>query len=464
MAMIPLVSGAATADDLVGQWNVLALEAIRFANTPPPAASRQLAMLHVAMFDAVNGLGGGFLSFRVHTNPPPVAAAEAALAAAANHVLRYGFPQFTARFDEALQAQLRVILDGPAEQAGVAWGRQVAQEILRERDFDGANVGVDYRPSSGPGRWQPTPPLFASALLPQWPGVTPFTLARADQFRPAPPPALSSGKWAEQCNEVKALGAKNSPLRTDEQTEIAWFWADGAGTETPPGHWNEVARQSAQAKHLALLESARLFALLNLAMADAAIVAWDAKYAYDWWRPITAIRAADSDGNPLTDPDATWTPLIATPPFPEHISGHSTFSAAAAAVLAAINGSDRFTFTLRTDGLFGVTRSFNRFSEAAEEAGWSRIYGGIHFQAADVAGQEAGRSVGEYVVRNYLLPRKALALAYRVTDQTLTLTWPAGARLESCHVLIGEPWRQETGHGVLTLPMNEPSRFFRFAL
>ncbi|MBI2929703.1 MAG: vanadium-dependent haloperoxidase [Verrucomicrobia bacterium] len=420
-------------------------------------------MVHAAMFDAVNRLGGAYVSYRPHTNPPAGASAEAALAAAANSVLRYGFPQFTPRFDAELLAQLFAIPDGPEETAGVAWGRQIGQDFLRERDFDGANVGLDYRPSSGPGRWQPTPPLFASALLPQWPGVTPFTLSRADQFRPSPPPTLSSAEWAEQCNEVKALGARNSAVRTTEQTEIAWFWADGAGTETPPGHWNEVARQFAEAKNLALLESARLFALLNLALADAAIVAWDAKYAYDWWRPITAIRAADSDGNPATEPDPSWTPLIATPPFPEHISGHSTFSAAAATVLAAINGSDRFTFTLRADGLFGVTRSFNRFSDAAEEAGGSRIYGGIHFQAANVEGQKAGRSLGDYVVRNYLLPLGSLALSYQVTGHTLTLAWPAGARLESCDALTGRPWRPEAGHGLLTLPMNEPKRFFRLA-
>ena len=272
----------ARADDHVGQWNAIALEAVRFANMPPPAAARHLAILHLAMFDAINGLSGPYVSYRPHSNPPMVASAEAALAAAANRVLRYGFPQFTVRFDAELQAQLFAIPDRPEETAGVAWGRQVAQDILREREFDGSDVGVDYRPSSGPGRWQPTPPLFASALLPQWAGLTPFTLARPDQFRPAPPPSLSSTEWAEQCNEVKRLGARTSALRTPEQTEIAWFWADGVGTETPPGHWNQVAQQFVEVKGLSLVESARLFALLNLALADASIVAWDAKYAYDW--------------------------------------------------------------------------------------------------------------------------------------------------------------------------------------
>ncbi|MCI0539608.1 MAG: vanadium-dependent haloperoxidase, partial [Verrucomicrobiales bacterium] len=235
------------------------------------------------------------------------------------------------------------------------------------------------------------------------------------------------------------------------------------GTETPPGHWNRVAQQLAERKGLSLLESARLFALLNLALADAGIVAWDAKYAYDWWRPITAIRAADVDDNPATELDPTWTPLISTPPFPEHVSGHSTFSAAAAVVLAAFHGSDQFAFTVPSDGLFGLARSFNRFSEAADEAGRSRIYGGIHFQAANIEGQKAGRQVGEYVVGNYLRSRESLALSVQVTGRTLTLTWPAGARLESCAALTDRAWRQEPGLGLLTLNINEPMRFFRLA-
>lgn len=160
-----------------------------------------------------------------------------------------------------------------------------------------------------------------------------------------------------------------------------------ARNPNPSGHWNDVAAQLAEARGLSPLETARLFALLNLALADAAIACWDAKYAYDWWRPITAIRMADTDGNPATESDPTWTPLISTPPFPEHVSGHSTFSAAAATVLAKFHGSDRFSFTLRSDGLFGVTRSYNRFSDAAVEAGLSRIYGGIHFRAANEGGQ-----------------------------------------------------------------------------
>lgn len=387
-------------------WNAVALDTIRFDNTPPPAAARQLALLHVAIFDTLNGLGGNFASYRPHTNAPVGASPEAALAAAANRVLRYGWPQFTTKFDAELQSHLLALPDDAARAAGLNWGRQVAQDILTERLFDGASYGVDYRSSAGAGRWQSTPPLFASALLPQWAKVKPFTLTAPDQFRPPPPPQLGSAEWARQFNQVKSLGSTNSTARKRDQTEIAWFWADGVGTQSPPGRWNEVAQQLVRARRMSALDSARTFALLNLALADAGIACWDAKFAYDWWRPITAMRAADTDGNPATETDPSWTPLIVTPPFPEHTSGHATFSAAAAAVLAAVNGGDRFRFTLRSDGIFGTERSYRRFSDAATEAGISRIYGGIHFMAANLDGQKCGRQVGEHVALHFLRPQK----------------------------------------------------------
>jgi hypothetical protein len=386
-------------------WNRIALDTIRFDNTPPPAAARQLAMLHVAMFDAVNSLGGRHANYREHTNAPAAASREAALAGAANRALRYAWPQFSPRFDTELQAQLLALPNDDARAAGLAWGRQVAQAILAERALDGSSFGVDYRSSPAPGRWQPTPPLFASALLPQWARIRPFTFDRPDRFRPAPPPSLASAEWAQQFNQVRSLGSTNSRGRTREHTEIAWFWADGIGTQSPPGRWNDVAQQLAAGKQLSLLDSARWFALLNLALADAGVACWDAKYAFDWWRPITAIRTADTDGNPATDPDPTWTPLIPTPPFPEHTSGHAAFSAAAATILAALNQSDRFRFTLKSDGLFGTTRRYRRFSDAAAEAGLSRIYGGIHFMAANIEGQECGRRVAQHVLRQALSPR-----------------------------------------------------------
>jgi membrane-associated phospholipid phosphatase len=196
-------------------------------------------------------------------------------------------------------------------------------------------------------------------------------------------------------------------VRTADQTQVAHFWADGAGTYTPPGHWNEIAQITATSQGNTTVQNARLFALLNIGLADAAIACWDAKYAYNYWRPITAIRNADTDGNPETAADPTWTPLIATPPFPEYSSGHSTFSRTAATILAMFYGTDSIPFTVGSDGLPGVTRSFNGFSAAADESGISRIYGGIHFPSGNLQGQACGYSLGQLVAGNFLQPLSA---------------------------------------------------------
>jgi len=224
-------------------------------------------------------------------------------------------------------------------------------------------------------------------------------------FRPPGPPALDSQRWVDDYNEVKALGALVGSSRTAEQTEIALFWADGAGTETPPGHWNSIAQRVSATRGNTIAENARLFALLNIAMADAAICAWDAKYTYDFWRPVTAIHNGDADGNPATVPDPTWGSLIATPPFPDYVSGHSTFSSAAAAVLAAFYHTDHVMFATQSDALPGVMRRFHAFSAAAREAALSRLYGGIHYRSANEDGFVAGQLIGEWTVTHVLRGR-----------------------------------------------------------
>src|SRR5204862_7113801 len=217
-------------------------------------------------------------------------------------------------------------------------------------------------------------------LLPQWGRLVPFAIPTNAWFRPAGPPNLESDTWAADYAEVKALGGVVSAARTPEQTLIALFWADGAGTETPPGHWNRIARAVALQFGNTLEQNARLFALLNVAMADAAICAWDAKYAFNFWRPITAIQNGDTDGNAATVPDRAWTPLLPTPPFPEYVSGHSAFSGAAAEVLRVFYGGEAVSFSTGSDVLPGVRRQFDSFYEAAAEAALSRLYGGIHFR------------------------------------------------------------------------------------
>lgn len=403
----PLGDRCLPSADIVLQWNNVLLDAIRAEQTAPPPASRNLAVMHVAIFDAVNSIDREFTPYLVKKVGPKGASVEAAAAEAAHDTLVALYPDRKATFDAALQDSLAAIPDGPAERKGIAVGRSVAQKVLQARRHDGANAVVPYTPGTDPGDWQPTPPGFAASQFPQWPGVKPFAMTSAEQFRPELPPDLTSAEYAAAFNEVKDLGGDGvtTPTsRTPEQTLIAKFWADGAGTETPPGHWNTIAQDVFQARGQSVVQDARLFALLNIALADAAIDAWDCKYEFNYWRPVTAIRAADTDGNPDTAPDATWTPLLGTPAFPSYMSGHSTFSAAGAAVLADFFGTDAVTFTTSSDAVPGTTRTFTSFSAAAAEAGQSRIYGGIHYQFDNQAGLESGHALGEYVAGNFLTP------------------------------------------------------------
>lgn len=390
--------------DVVLDWNGVLLNAIRIEKTPPPKASRAMAAVHVAIFDAVNGILGGYTPYHVTASAPGGASPEAAAAAAAHKVLVALFPAQQATFDAALTASLAAIPDGAAETAGVSWGEAVADQILALRANDHSSDVVPYGAPVGGGWWVPTPPAFAAALLPNWPIVTPWCMTKGSQFRQGAPPFPTSKEYTAAYREVLRLGRKDSADRTADQTQIALFWADGAGTATPPGHWLLIAQGVAQQEHLSLLATSRLFALLSLSMADAAIVSWDHKYAFSNWRPVTGIQHADLDGNPKTTADPRWEPLITTPPFPSYSSGHSTFSGSASRILALFLGTDAIGFSTTSDGLPGVTRSFTGFSQAADEAGQSRIYGGIHWQFDNQVGLSSGRTLAEHVFFNFLTP------------------------------------------------------------
>jgi hypothetical protein len=391
--------------DVVTDWNTAALNAIRAGSTAPPIASRSLAILHASIYDAVNGIARTYEPYLVQSFAPASASREAAASAAAHDTLVNLFPASASSFDALHAAILAGIPNGPQKIAGILWGEFVANQILAARANDGWNATVPPPGGSGPGVWVSTPPLYLPYALPQWGFVTPFAMSSSSQFRPPGPPALDSQQYTEDYNEVKALGAAVGSTRTAEQTEIALFWADGAGTETPPGHWNSIAQIIADGRGNTLEQNARLFALLNIAMADAAICAWDAKYTFHNWRPVTAIRNADTDGNPDTDPDPAWNSFIVTPPFPDYVSGHSTFSAAAATVLPLFYGTEDLPFMIGSDFLPGVHRSFETPLAAANEAADSRVYGGIHFRTASEDGLEAGTSIGEWTYAHYLQPR-----------------------------------------------------------
>jgi PAP2 superfamily len=382
--------------DVVTDWNNAALDAIRVGRTAPPIASRSLAILHVSIYDAVNGIDRTHEAYLVPSAAPASASHEAAASAAAHGALVNLFPAAAARFDALHAVILAGILNGPQKAAGIVWGEFVADQILAARANDGSSAVVPPPSGSGPGVWVPTPPAFLPYLLPQWGFVAPFGMNSSSQFRPPGPPSLGSERYAADYEEVREFGAAVGSTRTEEQSEIAQFWADGAGTETPPGHWNSIAQTIAAERANTLEENARLFALLNIAMADAAICAWDAKYTFDFWRPVTAIAFAE--------PELNWMSFIVTPPFPDYTSGHSTFSAAAATVLPLFYGTEDLPFTTGSDFLPGVYRSFSTCFDAAEEAGVSRIYGGIHFRSASEDGLQAGISIGEWTVAHYLLP------------------------------------------------------------
>jgi hypothetical protein len=383
--------------DVVTDWNTAALDAIRTGRTPPPIASRSLAILHVSIYDAVNGIARTHEPYLVQSSASASASPEAAASAAAHKALVNLFPAAASSFDALHAAILAGIPNGPQKAAGIVWGEFVANQILAARANDGSDAVVPPPGGSGPGVWVPTPPAFAPYLLPQWGFVVPFAMSSSSQFRPPGPPSLDSQQYAADYNEVKELGAAVGSTRTEEQTQIALFWADGAGTETPPGHWNSIAQIIASGQGNTLEENARLFALLNIAMADAAICAWDAKYTFHFWRPVTAINFAE--------PELNWASFIVTPPFPDYVSGHSTFSAAAATVLPLFYGSEDLPFTTGSDFLPGVNRSFPTCLNAAEEAAVSRLYGGIHFRSANEDGLQAGISIGEWTDSHYLQPK-----------------------------------------------------------
>jgi PAP2 superfamily len=396
-ASTALLIGTLAHADVVTEWNNAALDAIRAGHTPPPIASRSLAILHVSIYDAVNGIDRTHEPYLVESAVPASASREAAASAAAREALVNMFPASASTFDALHAAILAGIPDGPHKVAAIVWGEFVADQILAARTNDGSDARVPPPGGSGPGVWVPTPPAYLPYLLPQWGFVVPFAMASSSQFRPPGPPPLDSQRYAANYEEVKELGAAIGSTRTEEQTQIALFWADGAGTETPPGHWNSIAQIISDARGNTLEQNARLFALLNIAMADAAICAWDAKYTFHFWRPVTAIAFAE--------PELNWASFIVTPPFPDYVSGHSTFSGAAATVLASFYGTDDLPFTTGSDFLPGVYRNFPTCLDAAEEAAVSRLYGGIHFRSANEDGLQAGISIGEWTGTYYLQPK-----------------------------------------------------------
>lgn len=385
-----------TLADPVISWNRATLEAIKTAGSVTAIATRVLGIESTAVLDTLAAIDGT-RSLMVSLDAPEGISATAAIAAAAHRVLSTIYASQSATFDAKLAAELAQVPEGAARDEAVAFGRSVADAVMAIRAGDGWDTVLPpFLGGTDPGEWRPTPNAFLPGHQPHWGSVQTWAIESGDQFRPDGPPALDSATYTADFEEVKRLGSINSTERTEEQTEIARYWRDLAGTYTPAGRWAQIAEEVLVDNGYSTASSAWTLAVLNFVQADGAIAAWDAKYVYNFWRPVTAIREADTDGNPLTEADPTWAPLINTPNHPDYLSGHATCSAASAYALQMLLGD--IAFSNSSVGLPGVTRSFDNFIEAALEAGKSRIYGGIHFNSANVDGIETGRQVAEYGV------------------------------------------------------------------
>jgi hypothetical protein len=403
VALVGLAATPRLSADVIIDWNNVLLDTIRTNSLGPQPSTRIIASMNTAMYDAVNSVTRTHQPYHVNMTADPGTSREAAAAQAAYRVLSGLVPASQAKYDAALSTSLSGVTDGPGKSAGIALGNTVGAAILTLRANDGASAVVPYTPGSDPGDWRPTPPANAPALLPQWATMTPWAMTSPSQFRnPNGPPALDSAEYTAAFNEVKAIGSATSATRTPDQSNIARFWVSPAGTSTAPGHWIRIAETVAEFQGNTLEENARMFALIGIAQADATISCWDNKYLYDHWRPVTAIRAAETDGNPDTSADPNWSSFITTPNHPSYLSNHSAVSGASGAVLADFFGTDNISFMSSSEGLIVPDRTFDSFSQASAEAASSRLYAGIHWRYDNEDGLAGGRALGHYVTATQL--------------------------------------------------------------
>ena len=377
----------------VERWNRIATDAAAAEQMDPLSESRIFAIVHASIHDALNGVRREYEPYRARLTSPSGASTEAAIAAAAHAALSKLISARKPEFDAALAGVLEQIEDRSAAFAGLRVGREAAAVVLAARADDGASRTVAYVPGKNAGEYRPTPPDFTPAFAAQWGAVRPFVLASSAQFRPGPPPAVKSVRARNDIEEARAFGGKATSQRTDEQSEIARFWY-----ESSPQGWNRIAREVVAARKLDEWESARLFALVNLALADGYIAGFEAKYHYGYWRPVTAIRETG---------DASWLSYLDTPPLPDYPSNHTVEGAAAATILARYFGTDFVSFSMTSGAPYpGITRRFWSFSEAARENGASRVLAGIHFSAAVQAGYQQGEQIGAWTYEHALRPMK----------------------------------------------------------
>jgi len=399
-ASLTLVFGmsARAADNPVIEWNQTLLKIVRTKGAQPATIhpTRSFAILHAAVYDAVSSIEGEHRPYRIRIEGVSRhASQEAAADQAAHDVLTSLYPAFQASLDTQLEQDLAGIADDADKAAGVDIGRAVAAALLALRADDGSAVTPPaFVFTNTPGRYQSTPPNFPpQPSFTQWPKVRTFVLNSANEFRPGPPPALASREYANVFNELKAVGIAGSTAATADQAVTGKFW-NGA----IQNYWNEIAQSAAQTKGLNTAQSARLFALLNLTFADSAIAFYDAKYTYNFWRPVTAIRSADTDGNPATAVDPNWLPEVTNSPTdPAYPGAHAVISAAAAFILEEFFKTKHLQLAVTSESLPGVTRNFDSLDDVEKEASLSRVYAGVHFRSDEDAGEVLGRRVADFV-------------------------------------------------------------------
>ena len=390
--------------NLVVVWNRTLLVIVRTPGAQPATIhpTRSFAIMHAAIYDAVNAIDGTHQPYLVRLGASHFASQEAAAAAAAHEVLVKLYPSFQATLDARLQQALAQLPNrGKAD--GISIGNTVADRILTLRSNDGSSAQpIPYVFGNAPGDYQSTPPNFPKQpQFTHWSRVTPFALESASQFRPGGPPRLTGDRYSDAFDQVKLLGIAGSTTATPDQALTGRFW-NGA----IQNYWNEIAQTASLAHGLTTAQNARLFALLNLSFADGVIAFYDAKYTYNFWRPVTAIRAAAADGNPDTDADPNWLPEVGnTTPDPSYPGAHAVISAAGAEVLISFFHKDHFEFNVTSEVLPGAVRSFTSFPAAAEEATLSRVFAGVHFLFDLTTGQRLGSDIADFIVDNFLTSR-----------------------------------------------------------
>ena len=396
---LALLTGASVAQgDVITDWNQTAIEVMKAANVAGNPWTRSLAMMNVAMSDSVNSVQARYTRFAATVPVAPKASAETAAAAAARQMLLQLYPGQKAKIDEAYALSLKSIPEGKARTEGIALGEQIATALYNERLNDATNAPDTYRPVTTPGAWIPT--VFP--IFPQYATAKGWGIESASQFRPAPPPALSSALYARDYNETKALGAVKSTVRTEAQADAVRFWTQ---TNLGPA-WFQAASQLSAAKGLGLAENARLYALLSMSLANAFITDWDAKFTYNSWRPITAIRNGDMDGNNATERDAGWTPLNATPMHPEYPSQAGINVGASVGVLESVFGTGPNNFTATDIADPRLQRQFTSIAQMGKEQCEVRIWGGIHFRNSLEVGEGMGHKIADHLVSNTLKPAR----------------------------------------------------------